>query len=177
MCLYFVALDPLELSEHNRGNISYVVCFADPSNLVLQRLQWKATHEDEGGHGGCRSCFFNRAWVQTRRSSSQSSPRHRAECKRKAVTTHQRSRGGPQSSQILAVGGPGTKLLLRLPKQAKASRCKGFRAWHRCAGDVKTAAPTHTHTHKMRGDQARPGCRDDGLRRRVHLDIAEDRLA
>ena len=37
--------------------------------------------------------------------------------------------------------------------------------------------PPHTHTHKMRGDQARPGCRDDGLRRRVHLDIAEDRLA
>ena len=66
------------------------------------------------------------------------------------------------------VGGPGTKLLLRLPKQAKASGCKGFRAWHRCAGDVKTAAPTH---RKMHGDRARPGCRDDGLRRRLHLDI------
>ena len=45
---------------------------------------------------------------------------------------------------------------------------------HRCAGDVKTAAPTH---RKMHGDRARPRCRDDGLRRRAHLDIAEDRLA
>ena len=52
------------------------------------------------------------------------------------------------------VGGPGTKLLLRLPKQAKASHCKGFRAWHRCAGDVKTAAPTHTHT---RCAETKPG--------------------
>ena len=31
--------------------------------------------------------------------------------------------------------------------------------------------PTH---RKMHGDRARPGCRDAGVRRRLHLDIAED---
>ena len=119
------------------------------------------------GHGGVRTRLTG--WL---RGTKTNETRNSIEKRMEAEIVNERipSTGVGQS----CAGGPGTKLLLRLPKQAKASGGKGFRAWHRCAGDVKTAAPTH---RKMHGDRARPRCRDDGLRRRVHLDIAEDRLA